>query len=112
MHKKPPSVRGLDRSEESGVNHLPAPVVHPEPVLWSTDSQPVVSQTASAPPATSQRFENRLAFSVQEAAELLGVSSKSIRRLIARRLLRPSRALRHLLIPKTEILRFLKETSI
>ena len=51
-----------------------------------------------------------LAFSVQETAELLGVSSKSVRRLIARGLLRPSKALRHKLIPKKEIERFLDET--
>ena len=52
----------------------------------------------------------RLAYSVREAAEILGVSEKSVRRLIARRLLRPSRALRHLLIPRSELDRFLKET--
>jgi len=34
---------------------------------------------------------------------MLGVCDKSIRRLILRGLLRPSRALRHILIPKQEI---------
>ncbi len=52
----------------------------------------------------------RLAYSVQEAARLLGVCDKSIRRLILRGLLRPSRALRHLRIPKEELDRFLRET--
>lgn len=52
----------------------------------------------------------RLAYSVKESAEILGVSEKTIRRLIQRRLLRASRALRHLLIPKKELDRFLDET--
>jgi hypothetical protein len=34
---------------------------------------------------------------------MLGVCDKSIRRLILRGLLRPSRALRHILIPKDEL---------
>ena len=52
----------------------------------------------------------RLAFSVAETAQMLGVCDKTIRRLVARGLLRRSRALRHLLIPRSEIERFLKET--
>jgi len=58
----------------------------------------------------SKPSETRLAFSVKETAGLLGVSEKTIRRLIARGLIRPSRALRHLLIPRSEIERFLKDT--
>jgi excisionase family DNA binding protein len=54
----------------------------------------------------------RAAFSVQEAAQILGVSDKTVRRLIDRKLLRASRALRHLRIPKKEIERFLDETSV
>jgi excisionase family DNA binding protein len=54
---------------------------------------------------------HRLAYSTREAAELLGVSEKTIRRLVVRGLLRSSKALRHLLIPKKEIERFLDETS-
>ena len=53
----------------------------------------------------------RVAFSVKETADMLGVSEKTIRRLIARRLLRASTALRHLLIPKKEIERFLDATT-
>ena len=52
----------------------------------------------------------RLAYSVQETARMLGVCDKSVRRLILRGLLRPSRALRHILIPKQEIERFLRDT--
>jgi excisionase family DNA binding protein len=56
--------------------------------------------------------DGRLAFSVQETARLLGVSEKSVRRLISRKLLRPSRAMRHHLIAKTEIERFLYDTTL
>jgi excisionase family DNA binding protein len=52
----------------------------------------------------------RLAYRVNETAQMLGISEKSVRRLIARGLLRTSKALRHLLIPRSEIERFLKET--
>jgi excisionase family DNA binding protein len=61
--------------------------------------------TAAPPPGPP-----RLAFSVRETAAMLGVSEKSVRRLIARGLLRPSKALRHLLIPRAEIERFLSDT--
>jgi excisionase family DNA binding protein len=53
----------------------------------------------------------RLAFSVQETAQMLGICDKSVRRLIMRGLIRPSRALRHVLIPKDEVERFLRETK-
>ena len=53
----------------------------------------------------------RLAFSVKETAQMLGVSEKTVRRLIDRGLLHASRALRHLLIPKKEIEKFLDETA-
>lgn len=56
-------------------------------------------------------MNERLALSVKETAESLGVREKTVRRLIQRRLLRATRALRHLLIPKTELERFLRETS-
>jgi len=52
----------------------------------------------------------RLAYTLKETAQMLGISDKSVRRLIARNLLHPSKALRHLLIPLSEIERFLKET--
>jgi excisionase family DNA binding protein len=63
----------------------------------------------TAPPQSTQS-SSRLAFSVQETALMLGVCDKSVRRLILRGLIRPSRALRHILIPKDEIDRFLRET--
>lgn len=57
-------------------------------------------------------LDQRLALSISEVAALLGVSSKTIRRLIARGLLRPSRALRHIRISRVEVLRYLKDTTI
>jgi len=66
------------------------------------DANPNQAPPAPGPP--------RLAFSVRETAAMLGVSEKTVRRLIARGLLRPSKALRHLLIPRTEIERFLVDT--
>lgn len=55
-------------------------------------------------------LSSRLALSVRETASVLGVSEKTIRRLIDRRLLRVSRSLRHILIPRSEIERFLRVT--
>ena len=52
----------------------------------------------------------RLAYSLKETAAMLGICDKSVRRLIHRGLIRPSRALRHILIPKTEIECFLRDT--
>jgi len=82
-------------------------------------------ETTSPPPAAGQNPDAlmlagphispppppRLAFSVREAAQMLGVSEKTVRRLINRKLLRASRALRHLRIAKAEVERFLRETS-
>ena len=65
--------------------------------------------TATTP--RPDREDGRLAYSIQETARMLGVCDKSIRRLILRGLIRPSRALRHLLIPKAELDRFLRDTQ-
>jgi len=64
----------------------------------------------TAPPQQVDPQPGRLAYSVQETARMLGVCDKSIRRLILRGLLRPSRALRHILIPRDELERFLRDT--
>jgi len=65
-------------------------------------TDPAVPAVASSP--------LRLAYSVNETAAMLGISEKSVRRLVARGLLRSSKALRHLLIARTEIERFLADT--
>ena len=61
--------------------------------------------------AEGQNVEpQRLAYSLKETAAMLGICEKSVRRLIHRGLIRPCRALRHILIPRTEIERFLRDT--
>ena len=59
------------------------------------------------PPANSQT--ERLAYSVQEAADMLGVNYFSVYRLIQRGKLKVCRALRgKLLVPRVELLKLLK----
>jgi excisionase family DNA binding protein len=53
----------------------------------------------------------RLAFTVNETAEMLGVSYITVHRLLKRGLLRSSFATRRKIISRVEIERFLKETS-
>ncbi len=52
----------------------------------------------------------RLAYTMEQTAEILGVSYITVHRLLKRGLLRSSTALRHKLIPYSEIQRFLRET--
>ena len=57
---------------------------------------------------TSDEFQRRGAFKLKEACDYLGgISPVTLRRLIARGLIRPSRALRHIIISKAELDRFL-----
>jgi excisionase family DNA binding protein len=59
--------------------------------------------------AEPQLTTERLAYSVQEAADLLGVNYFSVYRLIQRGKLKVCRALRgKLLVPRTELLKLLK----
>jgi excisionase family DNA binding protein len=65
--------------------------------------------TALSPHSTSVAEPERLAYSIQESADLLGVDYFSVYRLIQRGKLRACRALRgKLLVPRTELLRLLK----
>lgn len=50
----------------------------------------------------------RLSFTMMETAQMLGISYISVHRLLKRGLLKSSTALRHKLIPRSEIDRFLK----
>ena len=50
----------------------------------------------------------RLAYTMKETARMLGLSYITVHRLLKRGQLRSSTALRHKLIPRTEIERFLK----
>lgn len=67
-------------------------------------------ETLTLPNAPAPAAEQeRLAYSVHEAADLLGVDYFSVYRLIQRGKLRACRALRgKLLVPRTELLRLLK----
>ncbi len=61
--------------------------------------------TPEEPPAATER----LAYSIEEAARMLGVHYFSIYRLIQRGKLKACRALRgKLLVPRTELLKLLK----
>lgn len=51
----------------------------------------------------------KMAYKLPEVAVLLGLSEITVRRLVSRGLLRPIRAVRHLMFARTEILRFLAE---
>jgi len=58
---------------------------------------------------TAAAEKERLAYSLKEAADLLGVDYFSVYRLVQRGKLRACRALRgKLLVPRTELLRLLK----
>ena len=65
--------------------------------------------TSETPPTAAS--SERLAYSVQEAADMLGVHYFSIYRLIQRGKLKTCRALRgKLLVPRTELLKLLETT--
>jgi len=65
-----------------------------------------IPQTDSQPAATPTE---RLAYSIQEAADLLGVNYFSVYRLIQRGKLKVCRALRgKLLVPRAELLKLLQ----
>lgn len=66
----------------------------------------VLNQTSE----NASRTLPRLAYTMEETAEMLGVSYITVHRLLKRGLLRSSRAIRHKVIPASEIERFLKST--
>jgi hypothetical protein len=62
------------------------------------------------PHFTSNTLTNKGAFKLKDACDYLGgISASSVRRLITRGLLKPNRAIRHILIPVAELDRFLAE---
>jgi excisionase family DNA binding protein len=68
------------------------------------------SANAASPPLPPALMQTeRLAYSVEEAAELLGVHYFSVYRMIQRGKLRPCRVLRgKLLVPRSELLKLLR----
>lgn len=67
----------------------------------ATDSQNQTATTTALP---------RLAFTMKETAEILGVSYITVHRLLKRGKLRASDAVRNKVIPRTEIEKFLRES--
>ena len=59
---------------------------------------------------SKQAMPEPLVYTVEEAAAVLRISTKSVRRLLDRRLLTGSKALRKILIPRKQIEDFLKAT--
>ena len=73
-------------------------------VPFQNDSNMADIPQPEPPPGTE-----RLAYSIQESADLLGVNYFSVYRLIQRGKLKACRALRgKLLVPRTELLKLLK----
>ncbi len=53
----------------------------------------------------------KMAHTITETAEMLGISTRSVHRLLNRGLLRASKALRKIIIPHVEIEKFLRDTT-
>ncbi|MEK7781402.1 MAG: helix-turn-helix domain-containing protein [Verrucomicrobiota bacterium] len=77
--------------------------------LIPTNSPAAPTQAVQVVPEPTLKPQ-RLAYTIKETALILGVSYKTVHRLIQRRLLKSSLALRCKIIPLSEIERFLKET--
>jgi excisionase family DNA binding protein len=77
------------------------------PVFWSMELMETFNPLPQIQPA--EREQERLSYSIHEAAALLGVDYFSVYRLIQRGKLQACRALRgKLLVPRSELLRLLK----
>ena len=61
--------------------------------------------------SSALELPSRRAYKVGEVAAVLGVTSATVRRLIARGFLRSCRALRHVLIPAEQVEEFLRRES-
>ena len=70
--------------------------------------QPV--QSRSAHPAIDPTIPDKKNYTLKEAALYLNVSTRTVERLIQRRLLRRNKALRKILIPRTELDSFLERS--
>lgn len=72
----------------------------------ASESKAATSQN----PTTTAASIPRLAYSMRETAEILGVSYITVHRLLKRGKLRASDAIRNKVIPKTEIEKFLRDS--
>ena len=65
----------------------------------------------TSPSDTLKHPDARIAFKLKETAQMLGISVNTVRRLVARKLLRPLRYTRHHLFSAQEIERFLHDAK-
>ena len=75
----------------------------------SSDALNPAHASDSATPTNTEALP-RLAYTMRETAEILGVSYITVHRLLKRGKLRASDAIRNKVIPRTEIERFLRES--
>ena len=80
-----------------------------QPVPFSK-AEAIMNNATNTPPQAINSAP-RLAYTVQEVAEMLAVSPKTIYRLVDRGLLKSSKALRHLRITRQSIEAFLEATT-
>lgn len=62
----------------------------------------------SNPVGTDEQLSAQLQYNIADTARLLGVSVKTVRRLLKKRLLRANPALRHKMIYRESILAFIR----
>ena len=100
-----PATNGIGSNWDSPQSS-PLALPGPPPSIPLVDGGRIAdTHNVAGPAATTER----LAYSVQEAADMLGVNYFSVYRLIQRGKLRVCRALRgKLLVPRTELLKLLK----
>jgi excisionase family DNA binding protein len=65
---------------------------------------------AASPSTGSAPIPDKKNYTLKEAALYLNVSTRTVERLIQRALIRRNKALRKILIPRTELDRFLEKT--
>lgn len=63
---------------------------------------------SSAPPLFGPDYPDKKNYTLKEAALYLNVSTRTVERLLQRRLLRRNKALRKILIPRTELDQFIE----
>jgi excisionase family DNA binding protein len=97
----------------SGEIHVSREQIQPllDRFLTKTESPKSAPSVPIPAPSKADPFKGRLMFTPKETAEILRISQKSVYRLIARGLLKTSKALRHIKIPKAEIEQFVKTQS-
>ena len=86
-----------------------------KPIKTSTTGRAEASEseaTATHKPTATAAVLPRLAFTMRETAEILGVSYITVHRLLKRGKLRASDAIRNKVIPRTEIEKFLRESIV